>query len=224
MAKMTTAVAGLLELSEMNCCGTTRALKTLSQPVIRVVASMMPTVEVSHQLENGRDRFFMNFLYVLADEDGEFHPPKDVNRNEIGLDPRLEMRMRQKILQDVKVMASKGYLLSPGWWRQLGREEKAVEVERSVAIKTHCAVHHNAECIVEERVSSGRAGRWYRVRWEGYEPEWEMWRIDGYAPSRLHTHRATPPPRPTVHGVVAGRWEARWRRGSHAPRSYYPGG
>ena len=67
----------LMSASGCDCAGLTRALKTDSEAVIRVVAVPLPTVEIKH-VSSQRDRLHINmqYLHVLADETGELHWPK----------------------------------------------------------------------------------------------------------------------------------------------------
>ena len=151
--------------------GGSKALKTKSERVIRVVAHILEGMEISHVLlANGLVRLYVNFTYVLVDETGELHAPKDATRREISLHPGLERRARAQILKDVRKMGRKGMPLSAGWWRQLGEEGKARAVDiYSIAYDVDSLVS------VEERPT----GRWYLVRWAGYRPEWEAERITG---------------------------------------------
>ena len=41
--------------------------------------------------------------------------------------------------------------------------------------------------ILEEVQTEGRAKAWYLVRWEGYQPDWEAWRIHGEEGSPIET-------------------------------------
>ena len=43
------------------------------------------------------------------------------------------------------------------------------------------------DCILEERRTQGRAKAWVLVRWVGYHPQWEAWRIRGEIGSALET-------------------------------------
>ena len=85
------------------CAGLTRALKTESENVSRVLATIIPMYEMSVVLmPRGVDRMFINFQYVLADEDGEVHWPKDNQRRELEFSPEVEQAVRQKILADAR--------------------------------------------------------------------------------------------------------------------------
>ena len=90
-------------------CGLTRALKTESQQVARVLATIIPTYVMSVvEMPRGVDRMFLNFMYVLADEDGELHWPKDNERREIKFCPEQERSIRQKILADARRLVHQG--------------------------------------------------------------------------------------------------------------------
>ena len=71
----------------------------------------------------------MNAQYVLFDNAAELHAPKDLNRHEIAMEESLIAALRVRVLQDVYQMSEKGLPLSAHWWRQLGREDLALEVE-----------------------------------------------------------------------------------------------
>lgn len=128
-------------------------VKLPSEPVVRVVSSMIAPVEVSWvALEKGYDSLYLNFNFVLMDEKGEMHCPKDEvrnrcmcmctlvndltpsvvrvkNRREMLLNNEAEIRAAQ-ILTDVRTMSEKrGCLLSPSWWRQLGDEYMSQKME-----------------------------------------------------------------------------------------------
>ena len=66
--------------------GLSRGLCTQSESVIRVLATVMPPMEISWvATPMGLHRLYINFVYLLADGTGELHAPKDPNRREIGL-------------------------------------------------------------------------------------------------------------------------------------------
>jgi len=103
-----------LAASDYACAGITRGFKTESEMVIRTVATLLPSVEISHvELARGIDRLYINFQYMMADGTGELHSPKDGCRNEIALSTELETQMREHILTDTREMAEKGFDLSP---------------------------------------------------------------------------------------------------------------
>ena len=143
-------------------------------------------------LARGVERLYVNLMYVLSDEDGELHPPKDPMRNEIALSPTEVSEIRAQVATDAARMGEMGLELSPGWWRQLGNEEAAMMAE---ALLVNVAGHllpdegkrrqaadsYEIHSIVEER------GRWALVRWAGYHPSWEAWRISGAAGSPVET-------------------------------------
>ena len=121
---------------------------------------------------------FLNFMYVLADEDGELHWPKDNERREIKFGPEQERSIRQKILADARRLVHQGPPLSSGWLRQLNMGPQALQMaaaERSGArppklLKAPPPRKRNQweiEKIVDEWQSSTKATKMYRVRWAG---------------------------------------------------------
>ena len=141
---------------------------------------------------------YLNFNYALVDENGELHPPKDSNRNEILLTPHEVSEIRTQVVSDVLALGEKDLPLSAGWWRQLGDETKALMAEAMVQnVATAPAPapgkrkrrkdHYEIEAIVEEQRG------WFLVRWAGYHPSWEAWRTSGEVGSAVET------------------WEQRWR-------------
>jgi hypothetical protein len=176
------------------CAGSSRALKTASESVIRVVATLIPTVEIS--CSGGRGKF--EFQYVLSDDMGELHPPKDGNRIEIALSEELSTALREQIFSDVQVMATKGFPLSAAYLRQVGWFHRAQEVE---ALQLNLVSAHNlvmaggvrrradvfeVDRIVSQRVR-GRKSKNFLVRWTGYHPSWEIWRTTGSIGDPLET-------------------------------------
>lgn len=102
--------------------------------------------------------------------------------------------MREHILTDTREMAEKGFDLSPEFFRQLGKEDKALRMEARLANLQHQmagatlaraqgeapkrirADAYAIDCIVAERRHGPKR---FRVRWEGYHPSWEAWREEG---------------------------------------------
>lgn len=170
--------------SGFSCAGASRGLKSASEAVIRVVATVMPALEITHQKTK---RLKFEFQYILWDEAGELHPPKDEERREIGLSPQLEADMRQQVLADLLEMGRLGFPLSAGFWRRLDREDKALEVEalsrsRLVAKAQATAAGRKraqrADLFEVEEIVAQR-GKHYLVRWAGYHHTWEPWRVTG---------------------------------------------
>ena len=179
----------LMCLSGNDCAGLTRALKEPQERVCRVVAMIIPTVEISHvAFPRGIDRLYFNAEYILADEMGELHAPKDHAKREKEI--LNEPELRRKLLQDLAALFEKGVSLSPGFLRQLGHTAKADEVE---AILLNQSKAENAgmpsrqalqerdmfevESIMKERTVKGQSQ--FLVRWVGYHPMWEQWRMEG---------------------------------------------
>jgi hypothetical protein len=68
------------------CSGLTRGLQTESEYACRVLASLLTPLEVSWvSMLRGVDRLYINFMYALVTDTGEFHSPKDDQRREIAL-------------------------------------------------------------------------------------------------------------------------------------------
>lgn len=190
------SVAGrLMKASNELVAGTTRALKTKSEKYSRVVASMMAPLEISHIREE--DRVTISFAYVLADEAGELHPPKTADRREMAIDPEDTIILRQKILDDLRTMAAADFPLSPNFFRQLGMHDRAEELERppsrppsrpaAADTTVEQETHGEIDEILDERSTTGRARRWFLVRWAGYDAAWEEWRIHGEPGTPLET-------------------------------------
>ena len=109
--------------------GTSRALRKESENVIRVVAGLIPPLEISIVKGGGRTRLYLNMLYVIADDTGEIHYPKDSTRREISFADNLVNELRARLLRDVRRMADRKFPLSAGWLRQLGMVEEAAAAD-----------------------------------------------------------------------------------------------
>ena len=174
---------GLLPLSGLQTAGATRAIQRPSEPVIRVIATMMGGVEIRHTISSsGSEVLTVNFLYALIGEMGDLHPPKDTDRREIALPAAEVTDLRQQALRDATELGRAGAQLSPGWWRQLGEEQHALVAEAHLAnleaMRAEAALapedapkrirsrdSYNVEAILGVK----RRG-WLRVAWEGYHP------------------------------------------------------
>jgi hypothetical protein len=201
----------LLMQSEYACGGSSRALRTASDKVIRVVATPMPDLVISWADVKETDRLYINFQYVLFDEAGELHPPKNGDKCEIELDGALETALRQQVFSDLSKMYEKGLPLAPGFLRQLGREEEALATEAMLCnrpqmretseesteeesteeergmLTLKSSGSWEIDRIVDQKPSTGRARWWYLVRWAGYHPTWEAWRINGNPADPIET-------------------------------------
>ena len=175
------------------CSGASKALQTASQPVIRVLATIIPGAEISHVVHaRGVERLYMNFQYVLSDEDGELHLPKDNRRNEIAFSPGEIHEIRAQVATDAAHLGMAGMPLSAGWWRQVGNEEAACVAEATLhnlnlqpppekGKRRQAADLYELETILQVK------GNWALVRWLGYHPSWEAWRIHGEVGSPVET-------------------------------------
>ena len=184
--------------SDSNCSGLTRYFQSKSQPVFRVVAALMPDLEIVYTpTDSDVGTVTTNLQYALATENGEWHWPKDNTRREIAFDQATVAAVNEQTLTDVMALSDAGRPLSPGWWRQLGQETKAQEVEYALAhprrvsaqsrrlptaIKKKKAPRQRRftietyviESILEEKNVSSKEKKIFLVRWIGWEdPTWE---------------------------------------------------
>ena len=105
-----------------------------SEPVVRVVATIIEGAEISHvKLARSVERLYVNFMYVLTDEAGLVHYPKDAARNEIAMNLAQITAIRAQVATDAARMGEMGINLSAGWWRQLGNEQAAQMAEAMLA-------------------------------------------------------------------------------------------
>ena len=178
----------LLPLGGRTCSGLSVACLTKSELEVRTVAFMLTPIEISYVLRQGIDTLYVNFNYALVDDFGQVHPPKDSERRELDIS-HLVPGVRSQALLDLAGLATKEAPLSAAFWRQLGVESKAQEVE---------AYLHNTQTPdlkkakrqrllfeVEAVLEVKRAK--VLVRWNGYHQSWEAWRIRGEAGSPLET-------------------------------------
>lgn len=234
LSEIASTLSPLLARSPYVCAGSTKAFRTKSERVIRVVAKMMPPLEVVHEVSSGGvERFYLNGMYTLATENGELHFPKDNNRRELEIEGSLEKSLREEVLKDVRQLGNEGHPISPNWWRQLGDHEKANEVEKSLAQsldafqnrknrhkkapaaqqraqRTSTSAFEINRITNERRVSigKGKATTMYLVRWAGYDASWEPWRISGQAGDPIETWE----PARLLNGTLALR---EWKEGRH---------
>jgi hypothetical protein len=202
VAKMMAMTSILSAWCESNCEGLTRAFRAKAQPVIRVVlvATLMPDMGILFTpIDSQVGTVTVNMQYALITESGEAHWPKDKDRREISFDPATVSTVMVQVMDDVLALASAGHPLSPAWWRQLGKEAKAQEVEfalahprrtsapsqRSAAIKKRRQPRqprqprftketYEIESIIEEKKVTSKEKWIYKVRWVGWaEPTWE---------------------------------------------------
>ena len=179
----------LLAESGYTCAGLTRMLREPTEPVFRRAATLMWPAEISHELKStGEEKLYLNFQWVLFDEFGELHPPKDNNRREVSIGPEKTFALREQIFKDIGVMADRMVPLSLGWWNQLHRtpllaaaDRKRV-LERAAAAappptrpkRLRCADVWEVAAITDEKPG------FYLVKWKGYRPSWEIWRAVGH--------------------------------------------
>lgn len=192
----------LLQRSSYICAGSTKAFRTPSERVIRVVAKLMAPFEISHEVaKNGTERCYFNGLYALVTQDGEFHFPKDNQRRELSVTPEERASLRLAVIADMEVLGRAGHPLSPNWWRQLGDENKAMLVERQLtsnATRSRMGARgarprrvttesYDIEAITGEKKGKGKGQTMYLVRWAGYHETWEPWRLSGQPGDPIET-------------------------------------
>lgn len=200
-------VGPLLQKSTYVCVGSTKAFRTKLERVIRVVAKLMAPFEICHEVSSaGVERCYVNGLYALVTQDGEFHYPKDNQRRELGVSATEQKSLRQGVMTDMTEMGRAGQPLSPKWWRQLGDENQALLAEkrliaspsRGSSRKTRgepAMTHYRrvskesfeVDAIVSEKKGCGKGKTVYLVRWAGYDVSWEPWRINGQPGDPIET-------------------------------------
>ena len=210
VASLSAILGPVLQRSGYVCAGATKAFRTQSQPVIRNVASLLPDAELSLVRMPGASRvqLYVNAMYAIVSEAGEIYWPKDNARREIQFDAATEKELRQQVLSDMRALADRGEPLSPSWWRQLGEEEKAREVElnlwparkqrrvsseavprrpRAVKRTRFTREEFGIDTILAEKKVSSKEKVVYLVRWAGYDPSWEPARVSGRPGEPLET-------------------------------------
>ena len=79
----------------------------------RTIAMVIPNLEVSHVTTlSGREVLYLNFSYVLFQDTGEMHFPKDADKKQIGVSAVDEARLRALALTTLQGMEALGYPLS----------------------------------------------------------------------------------------------------------------
>ena len=198
MEDLATIIGPLIAQSTSFSAGATKALFTDSERVVRVVATIIPTLKLLWKERQGIDCLYFEFQYVLADEDGEMHSPKDGNRIEKALGPELERSIREQILADVRVMADAGAPMGPGFLRQLGRLDEAAAVEACLHRMQETApapaltlnekrkkrtrtssLTWTVKNILDERPQTSTTEASFLVEWDGYHVSWERYRATG---------------------------------------------
>ena len=201
--QMKETVCPLLErFKDVEVFGLSKPLKKPSEKRVRVIATMMPTMEIYATSEVGAmDHISVNLMYALIDQDGEIHPPKSPERAEIILSNEERLELRQTAYADLKKMHLKGVLLSAQFLRLINLQDDAIAVEEEDAkiekaavkvqtdreMKKHLTHVHEIETILEEVKTTGRAKSWFKVLWKGYHPSWEPWRIEGEVGTQIAT-------------------------------------
>ena len=184
--------------------GATRAYKTKSERVVRVMGRVMSPVEIRLVHPQGDSaELCVSYTYCLMRHCGTLYPPKGPDCREMALDSAKDEAIRQEIFADALAMGEAGVPLSPQWWRKLGREDKAVEAESEMNARGvkrgrkprkrlgQSAARQNRllqlrarssseafdiDRILAERKVNGKDRMRYLVRWTGYDSTWEEYR------------------------------------------------
>ena len=105
-------IGSMLDKYGYDSAGISRALSPASQSFILVLATLLPPCVISHVVApRGVDRLYIELHYVLTDEAGEMHKPKDEKRIEIAIEADVEAAMRAAVLSDAREMSR-----NPGAW------------------------------------------------------------------------------------------------------------
>ena len=203
---MSATLDPFLNGSDYVCAGSTRAFRTKSQRVIRLVAMLLPDWEVTHyELSGGGSHTQFNGMYALMADHGGVTWPKDNNRKELAFPEAIEKELRQQVLSDLLLLHTRGEPLSPAWLRKLGKPEMALQVEAELAAPRRAKAPRRqqtsrasrvrkpmvtkqprftkesfeVEQILAQKKVSSKAKVLYLVRWVGYDPSWEALRISG---------------------------------------------
>ena len=79
----------------------------------RTIAMVIPNLEISHVTTKlGREVLYLNFSYVLFQDSGEMHFPKDEDKKQIGISEADEARLRALALSTLRGMEALGYPIS----------------------------------------------------------------------------------------------------------------
>ena len=191
----------LSSASDSNCAGLSKYFRAKSQPVFRVIATLMPDMEITYApIDSDVGTVTFTGQYALVTEMGESHLPKDKNKREMLFDPETIAAVMEQALSDAQAFAGAGHPLSPGWWRQLGREQRAQEVEYALAHPRAASASsrqprvrgirkqkarqprqprfttetYEIEAIIDEKKVTSKAKVLFQVRWVGWtDPTWE---------------------------------------------------
>ena len=167
--------------------GLTRAITTESEPTASALAMLIPPFEVSsYTTRAGSDRLHISLMYVVWDDGGGMHPPKDNDRREMLYNSAVVSEFRHQALVNARQLAAQGVPLSSGWCSLLGLAPDVV-LQPAPRQKRKRGSSWEVDCILEERRTSGKAKAWLLVRWKGYDPDWECFRIHGKVGSSIET-------------------------------------
>ena len=112
----------------------THGLKKPSEKHIYSLATILPPIEISHhRLSRGVERTYINFEYVLSDDAGHIHAPKDSKKREKEILPEMMANVASRIDATTATMLSLGYPLAAGFFRRTGTPEAEAEAKAAAA-------------------------------------------------------------------------------------------
>ena len=108
---------------DFHSCGSSRLL-----PGGRTIATVIPSLEVSHvTTQKGREVLYLSMNYVLYQDLGELHLPKNAAKEQIGLQPSELRRVMKVLLQDMTGMEELGYPLSDAFRQMVSAQHAPMD-------------------------------------------------------------------------------------------------
>ena len=123
------AVGSLVAERHPMFAGSAKALIKPSETAVRVIARIHYPLKVSHVAGSPTvaEHLHVSLLWVLADEMGEIHYPKDSHRRPIAYSAAEVAALRQNLLADARALHAKSVPMSAAWLGQLGLTEEAAQ-------------------------------------------------------------------------------------------------
>ena len=123
------AVGSLVAERHPMFAGSAKALIKPSETAVRVIARIHYPLKVSHVAGSPTvaEHLHVSLLWVLADEMGEIHYPKDSLRRPIAYSAAEVAALRQNLLADARALHAKGVPMSAAWLAQLGLTAEAAQ-------------------------------------------------------------------------------------------------
>ena len=126
-----------------------------------------------------------------------------MNMREIAISPALMREFRASVRKDAEMMEALDLPLSAQWLRQMDKMDKARMMEAQLLaleqapalvpqpgqqarrVRAPRLARYEIDEILEEKLT--RRSRWFLVKWAGYHPSWEAWRVHGEVGTALET-------------------------------------